>query len=125
MPPSSAESRIAFFVALDFSVHVLIDLVFQLLKLILDLDEAIDIVTFIPFCSTFFKAMLFQLTQLVGDLSVQRPSKPFKLTGDLGDALADGIGLVVQYALLTLKFIFDFREAFFTFTFNGPCFSCT
>ncbi|GBE61107.1 Extracellular matrix-binding ebh, putative [Babesia ovata] len=111
---------------LEFLLHLLNVLCFYGHDVCGDLSEAFVCLTFIcPRCVTVIKAMFFQILQLFGDLSVQLLSEVVKLIRDLVDALADGIGLVVQYALLTLKFFFDFREAFFTFTFNGPCFSCT
>ncbi|GBE62810.1 KAP P-loop containing protein, putative [Babesia ovata] len=78
-----------------------------------DLSEAFVCFTFnCPWLFTFFKAMLSQLSQLFGDLSVQRPSKPLKLRGDLVYATADFLRLSGQRSLLSVKGIFDAFEAF-------------
>ncbi|GBE60966.1 Sec-independent translocase, putative [Babesia ovata] len=69
---------------------------------------------------TFSKAMVFQLSQLFGDLIVQLLLKPLKLRGDLVDATADFTGLGGQLTLLMLQFTFDAFKAFSIFTVGVP-----
>ncbi|GBE62834.1 hypothetical protein BOVATA_043270 [Babesia ovata] len=78
-----------------------------------DFSEACFEITIIPWLVSFFKAMLSQLLELIGDVSVQLLLKLFKLFGDLGDALVYFTGLILQILLLRIKVTINFCEAFF------------